>query len=139
MRRSVLVLIAVVGGALVAPPVDAQVEITTTTTTTTQPRETTTTTRPPSTTTTAKRAPATTTTRRPATTTTTAPPKTTTTIATPAPTTTSTSIEVEPLSRHSGDISPVFTWLAVLGLLSGIGLLVLQWHLTRPGREGWTL
>jgi len=138
MRRVVFVLAALAGLVLVMWPADAQVPITSSTTSTTR-KPTTTTTKPPSTTSTTK-APATgpTTTRRPSTTTTTAPQRTTTTIATPAPAPTTTAVPT-PVSRHTGDFSPVFTWLTVLGLVAFVGLLALQWFLTRPGRQGWTL
>lgn len=121
-------------------PAGAQVTIPTSPTTTTR-RQTTTT--QPATTTTAPGGggAVTTTTRRGATTTaptTTAPPRTTSTIPTPAPSPATTAAP-EPLAKHSGRFSPVFSWLFALGLLSGIGLLVLQWFLTRPGRHGWTL
>lgn len=39
----------------------------------------------------------------------------------------------------SGRMSPVLAWLGGVGLLTGFGLLALQWFLTKPGRHGWTL
>jgi hypothetical protein len=70
--------------------------------------------------------------------TTTTTEKPTTTIPTPAQTAPSTTTST-PISKHSGHFSPVFTYLAFLGVLAGIGLFVLQWFLTKPGRQGWTL
>jgi hypothetical protein len=118
-------------------PAAAQVTIPTSSTTSST-RPTTSTTRPATSTTAAPGA--TTTTRRPATTAppSTAPPRTTSTIPTPA-TSTPTTAAPEPEPKHSGRFSPLYSWLFGLGLLSGFGLLVLQWFLTRPGRQGWTL
>jgi hypothetical protein len=135
-----LAALAVVSLALLfgsTPPARAQLPVTTTTSTTAKP---TTTTSAPTTTTTA--APTTTTAKpRP---TTTKPPTTvstlpaTTTIPTPAAVSTTTTAPT-PISKHSGHFSPVFSVLAFMGLLGGLGLLALQWFLTKPGREGWTL
>jgi hypothetical protein len=117
------------------PPARAQLPISTTTTT----KPATTTTRPvtstsaASTTTTAKPRPTTT---RPKSTTTGRP---TTTIPTPPPAAPTTTTTVVPRSKNSGKFSPVFTVLAFFGFLAAIGLLVLQWFLTKPGRHGWTL
>ena len=136
-RLAVLGVVAAVALLFVpAPRGSAQVTVPSTTSSTKKPTTTTaaptTTTAAPSTTTTARPRPTTT---RPLTTTT---QRTTTTIATPTPEPTTTTT-LTAVSNHSGRFSPVLTWLAVLGLLSGIGLLVLQWFLTKPGRQGWTL
>ena len=121
----------------VSAPVAAQLPIRTTTTTTARPttsttaRQTTTTAPGPTTTTTAKPKP--TTTAKPTTT-----EKPTTTIATPAQVS-STTTTTAPIASHNGHFSPFLSVLAIGGLVSGFGLLVLQWFLTKPGREGWTL
>lgn len=39
----------------------------------------------------------------------------------------------------SGEISDAYALLSLFGFLVVIGLLGLQWYLTRPGRRGWTL
>lgn len=134
--RNVLVLAAFAALVFLATtPARAQLPLSTTTsstassTTTTAPP--TTTTAPPATTTTAKPRP--TTTKAPTTT-----EKATTTIPTPAAVSTTTTTIV-PISKHSGHFSPVFSVLAFVGFVGGFGLLVLQWFLTKPGREGWTL
>jgi cell division protein FtsN len=138
MRAVAAVLIAA-GLVVLASPVHAQLPIRTTTTTTARATSTTSTTAK-STTTTPSSIPATTAKPRPTTTrpTTTTTQQTTTTIATPAQAATTTSTTA-PISRHSGHFSPLFSVLAFAGVLSGMGLLVLQWFLTKPGREGWTL
>lgn len=135
---SVVAVVFVGIGVWAMWPAAAQVTIPTSSTTSST-RPTTTTTRP--TTSTSAAPGATTTTARRATTTappSTAPPRTTSTIPTPA-TSTPTTAAPEPEPKHSGHFSPLYSWLFGLGLLSGLGLLGLQWLLTRPGRQGWTL
>lgn len=144
MRWLAAVVFVVIGVWLAASvwPAGAQVTIpTSSTTSTTRPR-TTTTTRPATTTTAAGGGQgATTTTRRGATTTappTTAPARTTSTIPTPA-TSPPTTAAPEPEPKHSGHFSPAYTWLFAIGTIGFLGLLALQWFLTKPGRQGWTL
>jgi hypothetical protein len=128
--------------AMAVLPAAAQVTIPTTSTTTSRlPKPTSTTARPTTTQAPAATIAPTPTTAKPKPTTSTAPPTTespTTTIPTPVASP-STTEAIVPISRNSGHFSPALTVLALFGLLTGIGLLVLQWFLTRPGRVGWTL
>jgi serine/threonine-protein kinase len=136
-RVAGLVIAAMAAVAVLRIPAGAQVPITTSTTSS---RPITSSTLKPTTTAAPTTAPSTTakprsTTTKPTTTTTQRPIST---IPTPAanPATTTTVVAV---SKHSGKFSPALTYFAFTGLLGGIGLLGLQWFLTRPGRHGWTL
>ena len=145
--------VAAGGGALVVTiglsvagvtPADAQVGSSTvpaTSTPPTTPAPTTTvaptTTAPPTT-----AAPATT---RPAprSTTTAEPAESTTSTATPtlpAPSTQPPPATIAPASGGpDGDMNAGLAVLSGTGLVTGFGLLALQWRLTRPDRAGWTL
>jgi hypothetical protein len=60
------------------------------------------------------------------------------TVPTPASTPSGVTPSAAP-KTGTGQISGTFAVVSLLGFVVALGMLGLQWYLTRPGRRGWTL
>lgn len=137
VTASTLVLLALL---TLAPVARAQLEPPTTNPPpTVPPTEVPTTERPGGVVTTAPPRPATTAVRRTTTSSSLLPSTTLFTVPTPAETPAGPATPTAAPKTGNGEISGFYALLSGFGFLAVIGLLALQWYLTRPGRRGWTL